>query len=120
MDEKKARGCQQKQARREALIELGGVTQVKQSVRESRAGSDLESLGQDIQFGWRMLKRSPSFTLAAVVSLGLGMGATTAIFSAVYSLLIRPLAYPNAQRLVWISNFWPKIHMDTVIVSRLR
>jgi hypothetical protein len=62
-----------------------------------------------------MLKRSPSFTLAAAISLGLGMGATTAIFSAVYSLLIRLLAYPNAQRLVWISIFWPKIHLDTVL-----
>ena len=114
-DEKKARGVPAEEARREALIELGGVTQVKQAVRETRSGTDLESVGQDIRFGWRMLRRSPSFTAAAVISLGLGMGATTAIFSAVYSLLIRPLAYPNAQRLVWISNFWPKIHMDTVL-----
>jgi len=114
-DEKEARGIPSGEARREALIELGGVTQVKQSVRESRAGSNLESVGQDIRFGWRMLRRSPAFTLAAVISLGLGMGATTAIFSAVYSLLIRPLAYPDAQRLVWISNFWPKVHMDTVL-----
>jgi putative ABC transport system permease protein len=114
-DEKKAQGMPAEDARRRALIELGGVSQVKQAVREIRAGSDLESVGQDIRFGWRMLKRSRSFTLAAVISLGLGMGATTAIFSAVYSLLIRPLAYPNAQRLVWISNFWPKIHMDTVL-----
>ncbi len=114
-EEKKSRGVPAEEARRTALVELGGVAQVKQAVREARAGNYLESLGQDIRFGWRMLKRSPSFTLAAIISLGLGMGATTAIFSAVYSLLIRPLAYPNAQRLVWISNFWPKIHMDTVL-----
>ncbi|MGA2571871.1 MAG: ABC transporter permease [Terracidiphilus sp.] len=114
-DEKNARGMPAEEARRTALIELGGVTQVKQAVRETRAGSDLESVGQDIRFGWRMLRRSPSFTLAAVISLGLGMGATTAIFSVVYSLLIRPLEYPNARRLVWISNYWPKIHMDTVL-----
>ena len=115
VDEKVARGVPAEEARRRAMIEVGGATQVKQAVRETRAGRDLESLGQDVRFGWRMLKRSPSFTLAAVISLGLGMGATTAIFSAVYSLLIRPLAYPNAQRLVWISNFWPKIHIDTVL-----
>jgi putative ABC transport system permease protein len=114
-DEKKAQGLPADQAHRTALIELGGVTQVKQAVRETRAGSGLESVAQDIRFGWRMLKRSPSFTLAAILSLGLGMGVTTAVFSAVYSLLIRPLPYPNAQRLVWISNFWPKIHMDTVL-----
>ena len=114
-DEKAAQGMPAQQARRSALIEVGGVTQVKQAVRESRAGSHLESVGNDVRFGWRMLLRSPSFTLAAVLSLGLGMGATTAIFSAVYSLLIRPLDYPNAHRLVWISNFWPKIHMETVL-----
>src|ERR1700760_1932919 len=114
-DEKKASGMPAAEARRAALVELGGVTQVKQAVRETRAGRDFDSLIQDIRFGWRMLKRSPSFTLAAIISLGLGMGATTAIFSAVYSLLIRPLAYPNAERIVWISSFWPKMHMDTVL-----
>jgi putative ABC transport system permease protein len=114
-DEKEAGGLPAAEARRTALIETGGVTQVKQAVRETRTGSGIESVGQDVRYGWRMLKRSPAFTLAAVLSLGLGMGATTAIFSAVYSLLIRPLAYPNAQRLVSISNFWPKIHMDTIL-----
>lgn len=114
-DEKVARGVPAVEARRSALVELGGMTQVQQAVRESRAGSNLESVTQDIRFGWRMLKRSPSFTLAAIVSLGLGMGATTSIFSAVYSLLIRPLPYADAERLVWISNFWPKVHMDTVL-----
>ena len=114
-DEKTASGLPQEEARRRALIELGGMTQVKQAVRESRAGTNFESICQDVRFGWRMLKRSRSFTFAAILSLGLGMGATTAIFSAVYSLLIRPLAYPEAQRLVWISNFWPKVNMDSVL-----
>lgn len=114
-DEKKALGIPADQAGRAARIELGGVTQVKQAVREARTGSRLESVAQDIRFGLRMLKRSPSFTLAAILSLGLGMGVTTAVFSAVYSLLIRPLPYPHAQRLVWISDFWPKMNMDTVL-----
>src|SRR5579871_2387651 len=77
-DEKRARGVPAEEARRIALVEVGGVAQVKQAVREIRAGTYLESLGQDMRFGWRMLKRSPSFTLAAIISLGLGMGATTA------------------------------------------
>ena len=114
-EENLARGLPADEARRLALLEFGGVTQVKQAVRETRAGSTLESMAQDVRFGWRMLKRSPSFTLTAILSLSLGMGATTSIFTAVYSLLIRPLPYPAASRLVWISNFWPRIHMDTVL-----
>ena len=110
-DEKMAAGVPPAQARREALMEAGSVTQ---AVRDARAGSGLESFGQDVRFGWRMLGRSPGFTIIAVVSLGLGIGATTAIFSAVYSLLLRPLDYAQANALVWVSNAWPRFHMDTV------
>jgi hypothetical protein len=113
-DEKVAAGKPLAEARREALMELGGVTQVKQAVREGRVGMGVETLGQDVRYGWRMLRRSPGFTVAAVISLGLGIGATTAIFSAVYSLLLRPLDYRDANALVWVSNLWPKFHMDTV------
>jgi predicted permease len=113
-DEKVAAGVPPEQARREALIEMGGEAQVKQAVRDGRAGSGLETLWQDARFGWRMLRRSPGFTIVAVVSLGLGIGATTAIFSAVYSLLLRPLDYRDANSLVWVSNSWPRFHMDTV------
>ena len=113
-DEKVAAGMPVAQARREALIEAGGATQVAQAVRDARAGSGLETVWQDARFGWRMLRRSPGFTVVAVVSLGLGIGATTAIFSAVYSLLLRPLDYAQSNSLVWVSNLWPRFHMDTV------
>src|SRR5271167_3666277 len=72
-DEKVAAGMPVAQARREALIEAGGVTQVAQAVRDARAGSGLETVWQDARFGWRMLRRSPGFTVVAVVSLGLGI-----------------------------------------------
>ena len=113
-DEKVAAGLPRAEARRLALMELGGEAQVKQAVRDGRAGSGLETLTQDVRFGWRMLRRSPGFTIVAVISLGLGIGATTAIFSAVYSLLLRPLDYTQANSLVWVSNLWPRFHMDTV------
>ena len=113
-DEKVAAGVPYARARREALMEMGGEAQVKQAVRDGRPGSGLETLWQDVRFGWRMLRRSPGFTIVAVISLGLGIGATTAIFSAVYSLLLRPLDYAQANSLVWVSNLWPRFHMDTV------
>ena len=113
-DEKVASGMPAARARREALMEMGGEAQVAQAVRDARAGSGLETFAQDLRFGWRMLRRSPGFTVVAVISLALGIGATTAIFSAVYSLLLRPLDYAQANSLVWISNLWPRFHMDTV------
>src|ERR1700734_1766494 len=106
-EEKVAAGVPAARARREALMEVGGEAQVKQAGRDGRGGSGLETLAQDVRFGWRMLRRSPGFTIVAVISLGLGIGATTAIFSAVYSLLLRPLPYAQANSLVWISNLWP-------------
>ena len=107
-DEKIAGGLSHHEARRRALAEIGGVEQVKQAVRNGRAGMLAESLGQDIRYGLRQLRRNPAFTWTAVITLGLGIGATTAIFSAVYALLLRPLPYPGANRLMYVSQAWPK------------
>ena len=67
-----------------------------------------ESFFKDIRFGVRMLMKNPGFSLVSILTLGLGIGATTAIFSAVYALLIRPLPYPDSDRLVVISEAYPK------------
>jgi predicted permease len=107
-DEKIAAGLSPAEARRRALAESGGMEQVKQAVRNSRAGTLAESLGQDIRFGIRQLGRNPVFTWTAAITLGLGIGATTAIFSAVYALLLRPLPYPGANRLIYVFQTWPK------------
>ena len=106
-DEKVAAGTAFKQARREALMEVGGEAQVKQAVRDGRAGSRLETVWQDIRYGWRMLMRSPAFTVVAVVSLGLGIGANTAIFTVAKKVLYDtlPVRDPNALRmLTWVSG----------------
>ena len=71
-------------------------------------GRFAESLGQDIRYGLRQMRHNPAFTWTAMITLGLGIGATTAIFSAVYALLIRPLPYPGSSRLMEISRGWPK------------
>jgi predicted permease len=106
-DEKVAAGASFEQARREALMEIGGEAQVKQAVRDGRAGSRLETVWQDVRYAWRMLMRSPAFTVVAVVSLGLGIGANTAIFTVAKKVLYDtlPVKDPNALRkLTWVSG----------------
>jgi hypothetical protein len=74
----------------------------RKHVHDRRANTTVESVVQDIRFGLRQMRRNPAFTLTAVITLGLGIGATTAIFSAVYALLLRPLPYPGSDRLMFI------------------
>jgi len=101
-EEKIAMGFAPGEARRRALDECGGTEHVKQAVRNGRAGELVESVGQDIRFGVRQLRRNPGFAWTSIITLALGIGATTAIFSAVYALLLRPLPYPGSGRLMFI------------------
>ena len=107
-DERIAAGMSAAEARHTAVTEFGGIEQVKQTVRDHRAGTGLDLLWQDVRYAFRQLRRSPAFTLTAVITLGLGTGATTSIFSAVYSLLLRPLPYHDSGQLMSISTSWPK------------
>jgi predicted permease len=95
-------GIPESEARRLTRLEFGGIEQIKEDCRESRGTLWLESIVHDIRYGLRQLRKSPGFTLAAITTLALGIGATTAIFSVVDSLLLRPLPYPNAPRIVRI------------------
>jgi putative ABC transport system permease protein len=102
IDEKRAAGLADNEARRAALIELQGVEQIKERVREVRAGTVVEQLWRDVAYGGRVLIKSPGFTAAAVATLALGIGANTAIFTIVDTIVFRPLPYTEPGRLVKI------------------
>lgn len=103
-EEKVREGLSPSDALRRALIELGGVDQVKEEVRSVRAGRWIEDFGKDVRFGLRLLSRNPGFTVVAVITLALGIGANTAVFSVVNAVVIRPLPYPDSDRLMAISS----------------
>ncbi len=95
-----AEGLDPAEARRVAFIEMGGVEQIKESVREVRMGQTINTMWQDLRYGARILLTKPGFTIIAVITLALGIGANTTIFSVINSLLLKPLPFPEAERLV--------------------
>jgi hypothetical protein len=114
-DEKMAGGIPAAEARRKAMAELGGPEQVKQAVRDERAGTAAECLWEDMRFGLRQLRRSPGFAVAGLLIIAFGLGVTTAMYSIVDAVILRPLPFAQPDRLLAVeAQPWRSFSLPTM------
>ena len=105
-------GMKPEEARHAAMRQFGWKESIQEKCRDQRGMRWLENLWQDIRFGARQLRKSPGFTTVAVFTLALGIGANLAIFAVVDSVLLRPLPFPESDRLVTLFNSYPKAGIE--------
>jgi len=117
VNELTAAGLNEDDARRQVGIELGGVTQVQEAVRDAWIHRWLDAFIRDIRHAMRSLRRSWGFTLGAGAVLALAIGANVAIFSVVNTVLLQPLPYPDAERIVSIETLWTNTGRASQAVS---
>ncbi|HXX22618.1 MAG TPA: ABC transporter permease [Terriglobia bacterium] len=115
LEENVARGMTPEEARYAALRELGGVEQIKEECRDMRRVNYIENFLQDTRYGVRQLRRNPGFTAVALITLGLGIGANTSIFSVINALLFKPLPVSSPQELVDVYGFKPNEPLEFAI-----
>src|SRR5205823_13202602 len=100
IEENLRRGMTPEAARRDALLKLGGIEQTKENYRDRRTLPVLEAVFQNLRFSFRVLLKSPGSTAAVVLALALGIGASTAMFTVVRAILLRPLPFKDPARLI--------------------
>lgn len=113
-----AQGLPPEEARRAAILELGNVTSVREEVRESGWENTIESAVVSVKHAVRRLRHKPGFTAVCVLTLALGIGATTTIFSLINGVLLKPLPYPESERIVGLRHTAPGIHIDDLNLSQ--
>jgi putative ABC transport system permease protein len=117
VDQKVKAGLSPEEARRQALLEVGGIERTKDDVRDERPGMMLENAMRDMKHGARLLKRAPGFATIAIMTIALGIGATSAIFSVINAVALKPLPYPGSDRLTFITTQFPSLKFDKFWVS---
>jgi putative ABC transport system permease protein len=116
-EEKIRAGMSPDEARRAARLEAGGAEQIKDEVRDAEGARLFESTWQDIRHAGRQLRRAPGFAVLAVLTIGLGIGANSAIFSVINGVVRKPLAYPESDRLLFITSQFPTLNFNKFWVS---
>ena len=112
-----ARGMSPVEAHRKALREFGVRTPIKEELREVRGLNLIDTMVQDMRYGVRLLRRNPGFAAAAALTIALAIGATTAVFSVVYGIVLRPLPYREPERLVSVWSDVPAMDLPRVFVG---
>src|SRR5207249_11562666 len=115
-----AAGLTPEEARRRAVLEFGGREQVKEELRDVHRVSIIESTLANLKSAFRFIRKSPSFSTTVIVTLALGIGANSAVFSAIDAILLKPLPFPDADQLMRVDQYNPKTRSPLHLVAPVR